>query len=581
MANAERYAARTLCNSDHACDRIVKAADKPAMRGGTLTCDGTARRHRKSRNLIDCKKHYGVVGFLLPILARLITMPRMTHHTAHSRAALRRRFFSFTFGVTAAVAAWTITQTASAQRLGLPGALEVATSSWQKLTNQPTFNTDTAHLLTDGTVIMHQYNSPNWWRLTPDISGSYLNGTWTQLASMQSDYAPLYFASAVLPDGRLLIEGGEYNFLSPVWTNKGAIYDPVANVWTTVNPPAGWANIGDSPAIVQADGVFMMGQGGIASKKQVLFNPATLTWTAVGTGKADTYSEEGFGLLPDGRIMVVDTQSIPNSELYDPLTQTWTSAGSTGVVLVDAGSLEIGPQIQRPDGTLVAFGGTPHNAIFTPSTGIWTPAADSPGGNDLADGPCSLLPDGNILIYASPGVFQGNGSFFIFDGITFTQAPPTETSGSHQSWQGRTLLLPTGQVMWLVADGHVKDVELFTSTGRPNNAWRPRIRSVPATLTRGATFQITGTQFNGLSAGSDYGDDALSATNYPLVRITNTATQHVFYARTHDHSTMAIATGDAIVSTMFDVPANAETGESSLVVVANGLTSRPKRVTIQ
>ena len=46
------------------------------------------------------------------------------------------------------------------------------------------------------------------------------------------------------------------------------------------------------------------------------------------------------------------------------------------------------------------------------------------------------------------------------------------------------------------------------------------------------------------------------ATNYPLVRITNNSTHHVFYARTHDHSTMGVATGSATVSTNFDVPAD-------------------------
>ena len=71
------------------------------------------------------------------------------------------------------------------------------------------------------------------------------------------------------------------------------------------------------------------------------------------------------------------------------------------------------------------------------------------------------------------------------------------------------------------------------------------------------------------------------ATNYPLVRITNVATGHVFYARTHDHSTMAIATGNAIVSTTFDVPAAAETGASNISVVANGIASKPKSVTLQ
>src|ERR1051326_5896345 len=99
-------------------------------------------------------------------------------------------------------------------------------ANWQKLTNQPSFNTDTALLLTDGTVMVHQYNSTNWWRLTPSSTGRYINGTWTQLASMRSGYEPLYFASAVMADGQVLIEGGEYNNLIGVETNKGAIYNP-------------------------------------------------------------------------------------------------------------------------------------------------------------------------------------------------------------------------------------------------------------------------------------------------------------------------------------------------------------------
>jgi len=112
-------------------------------------------------------------------------------------------------------------------------------------------------------------------------------------------------------------------------------------------------------------------------------------------------------------------------------------------------------------------------------------------------------------------------------------------------------------------------------------AWAPTITSVPSRLLRGNSYQISGTQFNGLSCGSDYGDDAIMASNYPLVRITNLATGHVIYARTHDHSTMGIATGSAIVSTTFDVPAAAEPGSSMISVVANGIASRAKRVTLR
>ena len=96
----------------------------------------------------------------------------------------------------------------------------------------------------------------------------------------------------------------------------------------------------------------------------------------------------------------------------------------------------------------------------------------------------------------------------------------------------------------------------------------------------GANYQLTGTQFNGLSQAVAYGDDYQGATNYPLVRIKNDGTGHVFYARTHSHSTMAVATGSMTVSTEFDVPASIELGASTLVVVANGIASQPVSVNV-
>src|ERR1035438_7243671 len=70
------------------------------------------------------------------------------------------------------------------------------------------------------------------------------------LANLPSNYEPLYFASAVLSDGRLLIEGGEYNFGNFTLTNLGAIYDPKLNIWTAVNPPTGWDYMGECPSVV-------------------------------------------------------------------------------------------------------------------------------------------------------------------------------------------------------------------------------------------------------------------------------------------------------------------------------------------
>jgi hypothetical protein len=83
-----------------------------------------------------------------------------------------------------------------------------------------------------------------------------------------------------------------------------------------------------------------------------------------------------------------------------------------------------------------------------------------------------------------------------------------------------------------------------------------------------------------MSQGAAYGDDQQAATNYPLVRITNNRTGHVFYSRTHGHSSMGVASAD-LVSTHFDVPATQEHGPSQLVVVANGIPSAPVAVMVQ
>ena len=143
------------------------------------------------------------------------------------------------------------------------------------------------------------------------------------------------------------------------------------------------------------------------------------------------------------------------------------------------------------------------------------------------------------------------------------------------------LVLPTGQIFYTLADGFTKDAEIYTAKGTSQKAWAPTITTAPSSVTRGSTYKISGTQFNGLTHGAAYGDDAQMNSSYPLVRITNNATKHVFYARTHDHSTMGVATGNKIVSTNFDVPSGMETGASSLVVVANGIPSVPVHVTVQ
>jgi hypothetical protein len=133
--------------------------------------------------------------------------------------------------------------------------------------------------------------------------------------------------------------------------------------------------------------------------------------------------------------------------------------------------------------------------------------------------------------------------------------------------------LPTGEVL-------VGGFAVYKSTGTYDPSWAPTVSAAPSSVTRGTSYQISGTQFNGLNQGSAFGDEFDNHTNYPLVRITNNATGHVFYEKTHGHSTMGVATGSATVMTNFDVSANTETGASKLEVVANGIPSAAVNVTV-
>jgi hypothetical protein len=456
------------------------------------------------------------------------------------------------------------------------------------LVHQPPDGALITFQMTDGTVMAQGFGESDWYKLTPDNTGSYVNGTWSKLANLPAGYQPLYFASAVLADGRLVIVGGEYNFDQFAFSNMGAVYDPKSNAWVMLDPPKGWLNVGDSPSAVLPDGRFLLGLK--FKEKMAALDPSTLTWTALPSKKKnDFHAEEGWTLLPDGTILTFDVKAHPRSERYLPEKGKWVSAGDIPVELRGPQNCcgrcihvppknkcydppgEVGPGVLRPDGTVFATGAIPdgetkaHSALWMPPTagnrkGHWVAGPDFPNGDQASDTYASLLPNGNVLVEAS------SGSLYEFDGVHLTRE-------SFNGGGGALMVLPTGEVL-------VGGRQVYKSTGTYQAAWAPAISSSPSAVTRGSTYQIAGTQFNGLSQANSFGDEDETQTNYPLVRIKNNATGHVFYARTHDHSTMGVATGSAIVSTNFDVPAGMETGASTLEVVANGIPSPAVAITV-
>jgi hypothetical protein len=270
---------------------------------------------------------------------------------------------------------------------------------------------------------------------------------------------------------------------------------------------------------------------------------------------------------------------------------------------------------------VLAVGATGLVSIYTPPpvtgppstlTGSWANTTSLPllcGASGTAqcaanDAPGVLLPSGNILVVAG-AVATGVGSnefhpgvqFLEFNGSAWNQAglnpvAPmaltnqllTDSSGGFT----KTLLLPNGQVMYT---DETNKVWMYAPQGAPNPAWQPTITTYPAVITRNQTYDLTGYLFNGMSQANFYGDDMQNATNYPIVQVTMAVSpNHIYYGRTHDHSSMGVAQTSLPVSTKFELwtcpqPNGAacvnETGAATLVVIANGIASPPVNVSIQ
>jgi hypothetical protein len=471
-------------------------------------------------------------------------------------------------------------------------------------------NGGTALLLTDGTVLVQECQawvaSRRWWRLHPDENGSYFNGMWSRAA--ESHVARLYFASAVMADGRVIVAGGEYSdasgFFTADETNRCEIYDPVADTWTEIDAPASsvgttWAGIGDGASSLLADGTFLLGNA--FDKQTAVFDPATNAWISQGD-KNQRASEESWVLLPDETVLAANCFGHPKSEKYLPDTQTWMVDANVVVDIVEDASKEIGPSVLMNDGRAFFVGATGATALYTPpgiptAQGTWTagPALPMSGSSQQGtkDGPGCLLVTGNVLIGIAPvnnvaGDYLTPTTFFEFDGVNVNPAvdPP---DNDHEPFKGRMLLLPTGDVMY--ARENDDSFYAYTDYGSPQDAWRPVIQTCPAMVVPGSTIAISGTQFNGLSQAVGYGDDSMAATNYPLVRIRNNASGHIRYCRTFNHTTidaggavttsMGVATGTRVITTQVAVPADLELGASEVFVVANGIESLPFKATVQ
>src|SRR5262245_60748078 len=292
----------------------------------------------------------------------------------------------------------------------------------------------TMMLLSDGRVMAQAGGVTKvWYQLQPDANGSYLNGTWSPLASMSTER--LYFGSNILPSGKVFVVGGEYSGPSGSanWNNTGEIYDPIGNTWSPITPfPQ--SQFGDGQTEILPDGRVLAGY--LSGPQTYAYNPATNTWAfAANKLRNDRNNEETWVLLPDGSILCYDIFSSPATgpgfaQRYIPSSNTWVDAGSVPIPLTNTTTLgaELGPALLLPDGRIFQIGANSNTVLYSPSTNTWTAGPTIPNGKGADDAPAAMLPDGHVIFAGDTPLFNGPTHLFDFDPVTGTITQITSLS---------------------------------------------------------------------------------------------------------------------------------------------------------
>ncbi len=480
-----------------------------------------------------------------------------------------------------------------------------AVGTWTPLTNlSPGPDIEDMLLMVDGTVLAHDvtgYGSTpptatNWYRLTPDANGSYVNGTWTKLAAM--NYSREAFATQVLPNGQVFACGDEYG----TGTNNGEIYDPIANTWTVLPVAPGLIKFSDSISEIMPNGnVMVCPADPVSGHPTVIWNVTSNAWQT-GPSMLGSQEESSWMMLADGSILTTDYNYTgadgTNTERYVPAINTWVKDGTLPVTLLSSEG-ELGGGFLLPNGKVFLLGGTGNTVTYTPWTtnaagiytpagatnaGVWTASAVIPDGHGIQDGPAAMMVNGNILccVATNGNSYSGPSYFYEYNYLSnsFTAAPsPTGTTNgagfaSRAPWQCAMLDLPDGTVLFSAMGSQLY---VYTPDGSPLASGRPAISSV--TTNANGSYHVTGTLFNGISEGAAYGDDEQMRSDYPIARLTNSAGA-VFFGRTTNWSGTVPMTGTNLVSTDMTLPAYLPAGTYPLVISANGISSAPFLLTV-
>ncbi len=262
----------------------------------------------------------------------------------------------------------------------------LAVGTWTPLVNRSPPVIEGTVLLSDGSVIGQDTSSSatHWYRLTPDSHGSYLNGTWSQIASMHDGRDA--YATQVLTDGRVFVAGGE----SGGGASSAEVYVPLLDSWTLCQGSGSFFSDSISDFLPNGD-VLIAPVGNTEGVETLIYNPGSDIWIVGPQLYRGYYEDEASWVkLPDNSILCIDSPGGEgpgtNSERYIPALNKWIDDANVPVDIYGH-DFEMGAALLLPTGKAFFLGAGGTTAIYTPSgstnMGTWVPGPTVPKWSDF------------------------------------------------------------------------------------------------------------------------------------------------------------------------------------------------------
>ncbi len=289
---------------------------------------------------------------------------------------------------------------------GLLGLAEMsladAEGTWAARADMPTGRWELSTCVVDGKIYAIGGAGPAWQPLRTVEEYDPATDTWTTKSEMPTARQGL---STNVVNGKIYAIGGGAGSSSAYTSVKTFStveeYDPATDTWTTKSemPTArGYhsANVVDGKIYVIGGSPRAPFQGGSILTVEV-YAPATDTWTQNGDMPASRRA--GFTSVVDGKIYGFGGYaSRRRGDEYDPVTDTWTEKADMPTYRHALSTSVLYGKIYAIGGYVPGVAGYPGVAtveIYDPATDTWTTAPDMPTGRF---GPRSSVVDGKIYV---------------------------------------------------------------------------------------------------------------------------------------------------------------------------------------